>query len=81
MVFDVLRTYEKQLPDYSRVDLGASYRVNRKGSSWTFLAEIQNLTNRHNVVRRRFSYTQGKIVTRDSYSVGIVPVFSVRVDF
>lgn len=81
VVFDVLRTYEKQLPDYSRVDLGASYRVNRKGSSWTFLAEIQNLTNRHNVVRRRFSYTQGKIVTRDSYSVGIVPVFSVRVDF
>jgi len=81
VVYDVLRTYGKQLPDYSRIDAGVSYRLNRKESSWTFLVEVQNLTNRHNVVRRRFSYSQGKILTRDSYSVGIVPIFSVKVDF
>lgn len=81
VVYDVLRTYGKQLPDYSRIDLGVSYRLNSKESSWTFLAEVQNLTDKHNVIRRRFSYSQGKILTRDSYSVGLVPIFSVRVDF
>lgn len=81
VVYDVLRTYGKQLPDYSRIDLGVSYRLNSKQSSWTFLVEVQNLTDKHNVIRRRFSYSQGKILTRDSYSVGLVPIFSVRVDF
>ncbi|PKP06126.1 MAG: hypothetical protein CVU10_00755 [Bacteroidetes bacterium HGW-Bacteroidetes-5] len=81
VVYDIFRTYGKQLPPYMRADIGISYKVNRLKSSWTFLAEIQNFTNRKNITRNRFSYLSGKIVESYSTSVGMVPVLSVRYEF
>jgi hypothetical protein len=80
-VYDVSETYGRHLPEYRRIDLGISYRLYRVSSSWIFQAEIQNITNRYNVVRKRFSYSRGIISERDSYSVGLVPVASVRYEF
>lgn len=81
VVYDVSRTYGKQLPPYMRADVGISYKVNRKRSSWTFLVEIQNITNRKNITRNRFSYLSGKIIETYSRSIGMVPVLSVRYEF
>ncbi len=81
VVYDISRTYGKQLPPYMRADIGISYRVNRLSSSWTFLAEIQNVTNRKNITRNRFSYLSGKIIESYSRSIGLVPVVSVRYEF
>jgi len=81
VVYDISRTYGKQLPAYMRADIGISYKVNRLKSSWIFLAEIQNSTNRKNITRNRFSYQSGKIVESFSKSVGMVPVISVRYEF
>jgi hypothetical protein len=58
-----------------------SYKLNTSASSLTILLEIQNITNRHNIVRKRFSYSKGSIIERESYSVGIVPVASLRFEF
>jgi outer membrane receptor protein involved in Fe transport len=81
VVYDISRTYGKQLPPYMRADIGISFKVNRLKSSWTFLAEIQNVTNRKNITRNRFSYLAGKIVESYSRSIGLVPVASVRYEF
>lgn len=81
IVYDISETYGRHLPEYRRIDLGITYRLYRASSSWIFQAEIQNITNRHNVVRKRFSYSRGVISERDSYSVGLVPVASVRYEF
>ena len=45
------------------------------------MLDIQNATNRKNVFRRRFTYENGKIVSNDILSLGIVPVFNFRVEF
>ena len=81
VVYDISRTYGKQLPPYMRGDIGISYKVNRFKSSWTFLAEVQNFTNRKNITRNKYSYQSGKIIESYSVSVGLVPVFSVRYEF
>jgi hypothetical protein len=81
IIYDISETYGKHLPSYQRIDFGVSYRVNKKTSAWTFLIDVQNITDRHNAVRKRFSFVSGKIVETYSRSVGLVPVASVRVEF
>lgn len=81
IIYDISETYGKHLPSYQRIDFGVSYRVNKKSSAWTFLIDVQNITDRHNAVRKRFSFVSGKIIESYSKSVGLVPVASVRVEF
>lgn len=81
VVYDTGQTYGRNMPEYRRVDVGMSYKLNTSSSSLTILLEIQNITNRHNIVRKRFSYSKGSVIERESYSVGIVPVASLRFEF
>ena len=81
IIYDVSETYGKHLPSYQRIDFGVSYRVNKKSSAWTFLIDVQNITDRHNAIGKKFSFASGKIVEKYYRSVGIVPVASVRVEF
>ncbi len=81
VVYDLSRTYGDMLPSYFRADIGFNYRINREGNSWIFLLDIQNATNRKNIVRNRFSYNSGKVVESYSKSIGIVPIFSVKYEF
>ena len=81
VVYDISKTYGKMLPSYFRADIGVSYRLNKQGKSWIFLLDIQNTTNRENIVRNKFTYTSGKIVESYSGSIGIVPIVSVKFEF
>lgn len=81
VVYDISKTYGKMLPSYFRADLGVSYRLNKQGKSWIFLLDIQNITNRKNVVRNKFSYSTGKIIESYSRSIGMVPIISVKFEF
>jgi hypothetical protein len=81
VVYDISKTYGSKLPDYFRADLGISYRLNKAGRSWVFMIDIQNITNRKNVVRNKFTYNSGKIIESYSRSIGMVPIASVRVEF
>lgn len=74
-------SYEKQLPAFIRIDGGISYRRNYPNLSWIIILDVQNVTGRRNVFKRRFTYENGKILTNDVLSLGAVPVFNFRVEF
>ncbi len=74
-------TYESQLPAFMRLDAGISFRRNKPGYSWIVMLDVQNLTDRKNVFRKRFSFENGQVVEREEVSMGIVPVFNLRVEF
>jgi len=81
IIYDISRTYGKHLPPFGKIDIGFSYRKNFRRSSLSVLIEIQNATDRQNVIRKRFSYQKGIITERLSYSLGLIPVGTVKIDF
>ena len=81
IVFNSSATYESQLPDFWRLDAGINFRRNHNRYAWVIMLDIQNVTDHENVFRRRFTYENGKIVSTDILSLGIVPVFNFRVEF
>lgn len=80
-VYNTSKTYDSRLPCFLRIDAGVSFRHNSSGFSWILMLDVQNITNRKNVFRRRFSYLNGGIVTENVYSLGSVPVFNFRIEF
>ena len=81
IIYSTSQTYSSQLPDFIRIDAGVNYRRNNPGFSWVVMLDIQNVTDRKNVFRERFSYQKGAIVTNNEYSLGMVPVFNLRLEF
>jgi hypothetical protein len=81
IVYQTSATYENQLPDFIRLDAGINFRRNHPHYSWIVMLDIQNATNHRNVFRRKFSYENGKIISTDVLSLGIIPVFNFRVEF
>jgi hypothetical protein len=79
--FDVTRTYKEQLPDFIRIDAGASYRRNNPGYSFMIMLDVQNVTGRKNIFRKRFSYENNRIIETNVYSLGAVPVVNLRIEF
>ncbi len=74
-------TNEEQLPGFLRIDGGLSFRRNFSNGSWIIMLDMQNVTGRKNVFKRRFSYENGKVVFYDVHSLGLVPVFNFRIEF
>ncbi len=74
-------SYSSKLPSFSRIDAGINFRKNNPHYSWIVMLDIQNTINRKNVFRRRFNYLNGKIITTDILSLGIIPVFNFRLEF
>lgn len=81
IITDRNRTYENQLPFFMRMDAGINFRKNKPGYSWIVMLDVQNVTNRKNVFKKRFTYENGKIKTYNVCSMGIVPVFNFRIEF
>jgi hypothetical protein len=81
VVYQISETYGERLPAFERVDLGLSYRLNKSGKAWIFMIDIQNVANRKNIVRNKFSYSSGKITESTSKSIGIVPIPTIKLEF
>jgi hypothetical protein len=81
IIFNTSATYDRQLPDFWRLDAGINFRRNQDRYAWIIMLDIQNVTNHENVFRRRFTWENGNIVSYDNLSLGIVPVFNFRVEF
>jgi hypothetical protein len=64
-----------------RIDAGINFRRNNPGVSWIVMVDVQNVTNRKNVFRTRFNYENNTVVTKFDYSIGIVPVVNIRLEF
>ncbi|MBK8657536.1 MAG: TonB-dependent receptor [Bacteroidetes bacterium] len=71
--------FSQKLPDYFRIDFGASFRRNKKKYSWIFSFDAQNIINRQNVAGEVYDVSKKLIVTKRN--LGIVPVFSWKVQF
>ena len=76
-------TYSKQAPDYFRFDLGLKYRRNNPRYSWIISLDIQNLTNRENVIDYNFliAPNDDQIFVDPITGIGIIPVLNFKVEF
>lgn len=75
-------TYSAHLPYYLRFDLGMKYRKNNPGYSWILSLDVQNITNRKNVVEYETGVTpDNRTVLRPEEGLGIVPVLNLKIEF
>ncbi len=73
------KAFSEKLPDYFRIDFGVSFRRNKKKYSWMLSFDAQNIINRNNVAARIYNPETQMIETKTN--LGIVPVFSWKVEF
>ena len=78
-IYQTDKAFTEKLPDYFRIDFGASFRRNKKKYAWIFSFDAQNIINRENVANRFFDPEKQMIVTKRN--LGIVPVFSWKIEF
>lgn len=81
IIYDNYQSYKNQLPDFIRFDAGINFRKNQPEYSWIIMLDIQNVTGRRNIFRRRFGFENGRIISNDILSLGMIPVFNFRVEF
>jgi hypothetical protein len=78
-VLDNTRIYEEKLPNIFRVDLQIQWKTNYNKMTGSFIAGVQNLTNRKNPVSQSYDpLTRG---IRYNYLLGLIPVVGYKVDF
>ncbi|MBL4658346.1 MAG: TonB-dependent receptor [Flavobacteriales bacterium] len=78
-VYDLDRIYNSRLPDYFRIDLGLSYRINKAKLAWVITLDIQNLINRQNVYYE--FYNEDTQQVDYVYQLGTLPVLKFKVVF
>ncbi len=78
-VLDNTRAYEERLGDFFRIDLQAEWRFQRKGSTGSLIAGVQNLLNRKNPVSQSYDAATQKI--RYSYLLGLIPVVGYKLEW
>ncbi|MEO6000179.1 MAG: TonB-dependent receptor [Chitinophagaceae bacterium] len=64
---------------YYRMDIGFSYKVNRKTSTHIFMLDIQNLTNHQNIYYSYYDKDKARI--RKVNQMGFFPIFNYRIEF
>jgi hypothetical protein len=69
--------YEKRYPDHFRMDLQISYRKNKNAHTSEWRLDIQNVTNRGNVLTDY--YQQGAV--KQEIGFKLIPVLSYRLEF
>ncbi len=75
-------TYSKQTPYYLRLDMGLKYRQNNPRYSWIISLDVQNLTNRQNIIDYQSTLgPRNQIFLSPTTGIGIVPVLNFKVEF
>ncbi len=78
-VFITSQNYSKQVPQYWRIDLTASYRMNRTHTAHVVSLQVQNITNRENIFGYYYEREKQQIST--IYQFGLIPVVKYRLEF
>ena len=78
-VRDYSRVYEQRDDDYFRLDVRIAYKWNRPRFTWTFAADIQNVTNHINPFFKEYNPETDKI--EQVSQIGIIPAGVIRVNF
>lgn len=69
--------FSERLPNYFRFDIQLSFRKNKPGLTTEWRLDIQNLTNRNNVLGQQFIGNSIENIT----AFGLVPVLSYRIEW
>lgn len=78
-IVDATQLYNAQYPNYWRTDFSISYKINRRKSTWSFGADIQNLTDRKNVISTYYDNTSKSIL--NNYALPRIPIIFFRTEF
>ena len=78
-VLDNAHIYEEKLPDIFRIDLQIQWKAQYKKMTGSFIAGVQNLTNRKNPISQFYDPGMGDI--KYNYLLGLIPVFGYKIDF
>ena len=78
-VLDYTQYYEAQYPDYWRTDFSISYKKNKNKSTWSYGADIQNVTDRKNIINQSYDVTNKRI--NDSDALPRIPIIFIRCEF
>ena len=78
-ILDFDNAYEAQYPDYFKIDARVALRVNHKKYSEEYAIDVQNVTNRGNVLTH--FYDVEKYTVEYEYQLRIFPMFLYRVQF
>ncbi len=78
-VRDYSRAFESRDDDYFRIDLRIAYKWNLKKTTWTFAADIQNVTNHINPFYKEYNPETEQI--EQVSQIGIIPAGIIRVNF
>jgi hypothetical protein len=78
-VRDYSRAYEDRANDYFRADLRVAYKLNRPKATWTFAADIQNVTNHINPFFKQYNPDTDQV--EQVSQIGIIPAGVIRVNF
>jgi len=76
---DENRVNQSQLPNYFRLDLKFTYKVNHKKFNSFWSLDLQNATNRKNIGGRFFDIE--KLTVKDYYLTPLLPILSYKIEF
>jgi len=71
--------YTERFPNYYRLDFQLSYRKNKPRHTSEWRLDIQNLTNRENILQQLYLSNQQRTVFEKQ--LGLIPILSYRVQF
>lgn len=69
-----------RLPPYFRLDVGVGHRFEWIGAHWQVQAHLYNVTNRRNVIGRRYDPAGERVMAVDSRGLPILPLFEIEME-
>ena len=72
-------TFSERLPNYFRADLQISFRKNARRKTGEWRLDIQNITNKNNVLEEFFDIASQSVIR--PAEIGLIPILSYRVEF
>lgn len=83
LFFPPEETYSQHMSRYMRFDAGLKFRKNNRSYSWILSLDVQNITNRENVLEVEPNVDPRNIIHLDPTvtDLGIIPVLNLKVEF
>jgi len=73
------KEFSESVPDYWRIDLTSSYRINRKKVAHIISLQVQNVTNRENIFG--YNYNENTELIEEEFQFGLLPILKYRLEF
>jgi len=71
--------FSKKYKDYYKIDLKVSYKINQKRATQSWFINVENVTNRKNILRQVYDNSNQQMVTE--YQLGLFPYGGYRIEF